>query len=279
MIASCGDNSGVIKLWRPDGTLLRELSEHAGFVWSVAFSRDGEMLVSAGADRTVKVWDVSSGARIRSFSGNLDEVYDAAFTASGSSVVSVAKDGRVFAFGMNSARRELERAASFPLYRVAMSTNPNIALVGGTNLHAYDLRTGRIVHNYVDPDRSKVDYYMVANDPRSGRLISVSGDGDVLSWNQPATVGIEREHESVSGLLSPNPANDRVTISPVIEKPSMVSASVFDALGRNVLSAPSRMMVTGEVLDIDVSLLATGAYHVAMIVDGRAQHMPLVISR
>jgi hypothetical protein len=32
------------------------LSGHSGWVWGVAFSADGEALLSGGADRTIRIW-------------------------------------------------------------------------------------------------------------------------------------------------------------------------------------------------------------------------------
>jgi phospholipase A-2-activating protein len=49
------DNDGVIRLWTLSGKRLAELHGHDGFIYSVASLPNGE-LVSAGEDRTVRVW-------------------------------------------------------------------------------------------------------------------------------------------------------------------------------------------------------------------------------
>jgi WD40 repeat protein len=41
------------------------LKGHTDIVWSVAFSSDGKTLISCGDDKTVRFWDVSTGAQVR----------------------------------------------------------------------------------------------------------------------------------------------------------------------------------------------------------------------
>ncbi len=59
----------TIKLGRvADGTLIRTLTGHEGWVHDVAFSPDGQLLASASFDRTIKLWGVPDGALLRTHS-------------------------------------------------------------------------------------------------------------------------------------------------------------------------------------------------------------------
>jgi WD40 repeat protein len=55
---SCAD--GTVKLWRPDGTLLKTIKQVRNEAFSgvneVTFSPDGKMIVSASDDGTIKFW-------------------------------------------------------------------------------------------------------------------------------------------------------------------------------------------------------------------------------
>jgi WD40 repeat protein len=44
-----------------DRTLIATLHGHAGAVWGVALSANGQRVVSGGYDATVKLWEAASG--------------------------------------------------------------------------------------------------------------------------------------------------------------------------------------------------------------------------
>lgn len=48
---------------------LHTLSGHAGPVYSITWSPDGDYIASAGSDKAVNVWRVADGAHLRRFNG------------------------------------------------------------------------------------------------------------------------------------------------------------------------------------------------------------------
>ncbi|MCK5522475.1 MAG: hypothetical protein KAI83_05000, partial [Thiomargarita sp.] len=56
---------------------------HNSSVKSVAFSPDGRYALSGSFDYTLKLWEVNTGAEIRTFAGHTDIVYSVAFSPDG----------------------------------------------------------------------------------------------------------------------------------------------------------------------------------------------------
>jgi WD40 repeat protein len=62
---------------------MRSWKSHSGPVHRLTFSPAGGRLVTAGADKAVKIWDVESGQEILRLRGHTDEVLSAAFSPDG----------------------------------------------------------------------------------------------------------------------------------------------------------------------------------------------------
>jgi WD40 repeat protein len=68
------------------------LAGHAEAVFSVAFSPDGQLIVSGSGDRLVKVWSVSARKEVASLAGHTNEVWSVAFSPNGQHIVSGSSD-------------------------------------------------------------------------------------------------------------------------------------------------------------------------------------------
>ena len=77
------------------GTQKAVFSGHRGEIQCVVFSLDGTSLVSGGADRTVKLWDVQTGGVVNTFSGHTGWVYSVSISADYTTVASVSSDGTI----------------------------------------------------------------------------------------------------------------------------------------------------------------------------------------
>jgi WD40 repeat protein len=86
----------TVKLWRvSDGVLLHNLTGHTSEVQSVAFSPDGQTLLSGSNDIEVRRWRISDGMRLYTLEENGEGVNFLAFSTDGSMMATINKDGTV----------------------------------------------------------------------------------------------------------------------------------------------------------------------------------------
>ena len=64
---------------------VRSLRGHSDDVFTVAFDRDSRQAFSASSDRTIRVWNVSSGEILRTFQSRPAELSNAALSRRGDS--------------------------------------------------------------------------------------------------------------------------------------------------------------------------------------------------
>ena len=76
-----GEDLGYLKCYHMDSFKERkDFKGHTAAVFSVAVTSDGEKLVSGSEDKTIIVWDVESGDKIRTLEGHSSSVRSVAIT-------------------------------------------------------------------------------------------------------------------------------------------------------------------------------------------------------
>ncbi|MEM1171574.1 MAG: TIR domain-containing protein, partial [Cyanobacteria bacterium P01_H01_bin.35] len=93
LIASASRDN-TVKLWKPDGSLVRTLNGHENYVIGVAFSSKGDLIASASWDNTVKLWK-PDGSLVRTLTGHENHVIGVAFSPKGDLIASASIDKTV----------------------------------------------------------------------------------------------------------------------------------------------------------------------------------------
>ena len=99
--------------------VVASLAGHAGIVLSVAFSPDGQHIVSGSVDNLVKVWSVSGGKEVASLAGHTGYVCSVAFSPDGQHIVSGSWDEFVKLWSV-SARKEVASLAGHTHYALGL---------------------------------------------------------------------------------------------------------------------------------------------------------------
>jgi WD40 repeat protein len=81
------------------------LEGHTSSVFSVAFSPDGQFLVSGSRDQSVRLWNIDSGEQVRVLKGHTDRVSSVAFSPDGQFLVSGSRDKSVRLWNIDSGEQ------------------------------------------------------------------------------------------------------------------------------------------------------------------------------
>jgi WD40 repeat protein len=177
LLASAESYSSLVKLWDvATGQLLHTLSGHSDGVWAVAFSRDGELLASAGGahDGTVRIWDVKTGEFLQKVGGMGPTI----FAPHEDALIVYAPSGEGFRAWVADVTTG-ERIRELPYGCLAFAPDGQTCSTGTTLM---DFETGETL--YILSGHT-MGISNVSFSPDGRRLVTTSYDGTVRAWDVP----------------------------------------------------------------------------------------------
>jgi tetratricopeptide (TPR) repeat protein len=183
--------------------LPRLLVGHAGRTWGLAFGPQGKTLASAGADGTVRLWEVGTGKAVHSIAAHSAEAKAVAFDPRGLQVASASLDGTIKIWECETARQ----TGSLPGHpggvdSIAFSPDGKTLVSGGRDrkVKLWDLASGRETRTLVGHVLAVTG---VSFSPDGKLLASASADWTLRVWEVAtgkgrALVGQEGRLESVA---------------------------------------------------------------------------------
>jgi len=172
---------GALRVWRRDGRSVRVIPQPASAL-DVAFSVDGSLLVTAGADGVARVWGSNDGGLRQSFVHGAP-LTSAAFDRGATRVVTGGADG---------VARVFSRAGGVPLAlphgggavtAVTFSPDGRFVATAGVNTEGrvWRAETGKLAGKLVD--RHTDDLTAIAFSPDGKLIATASLDADARLWD------------------------------------------------------------------------------------------------
>jgi hypothetical protein len=137
MATASGDPGiyGIAKLWKPEPggcKPVRDLVETQDVVFSVAFSPDNKKIATAGADRTIRIFEVETGKLLSQIEDHADWIFAVAWSADGKRLASASRDKTAKVFDVVKKESLVTFPAhAQPVYTVSFTPDGKGIATGG----------------------------------------------------------------------------------------------------------------------------------------------------
>ncbi len=170
----------TLRRWRADEAKVRDL----------AFSADGQRLVTAGYDGAVALWDTTTGTRIRGFTGHEGRTWSVHFSPDTSLIASAGNDGSVRLWRTDRPDHRVLTGHDAPVRSVAFAPDGR-HIASGDEAHriaVWDTASGE-PRRWLRGHTGKVRCLRFRPD---GTLVSGSSDGTVRIWDITTGLALRR---------------------------------------------------------------------------------------
>jgi WD40 repeat protein len=159
------------------------LAGHSASVFALALSRDGQVLASASADNTVKLWDVSSGALLTTLSKEFTVVSAISLSSSGANLAMGSREGQILVWDSAPGEEPTTLSGHRGVVRCLAYSADDSWLASGSSDRTIRLWNGKTRQFKSILEGHARGVFSLAFSPDGKTLASGSSDETVKIWN------------------------------------------------------------------------------------------------
>jgi WD40 repeat protein/DNA-directed RNA polymerase subunit RPC12/RpoP len=159
------------------------LKGHKGWVKDVTITSDGQTVVSGSADRTLKVWDITTGHCRATFKGHMGEIYGVAISPDGQTAVSASADKTLRSWDLSTGTCQVVfEGHTKTIYGVAITPDGQTVVSASADktLRSWELATG-VCRTTLRGHTGEIN--LVAITPDGKTVVSGSHDESLKLWD------------------------------------------------------------------------------------------------
>lgn len=216
---------GSVKLWKPNGSLIKTFKAHQTVIRAVKFSPNGELLASAGDDHTIKLWKrdgtlvktmltntagiwsfdfspdstlISSGAGstvevwsrdgrlVRTLQGQTMAIRDVAFSPDGQTIAAACSDNLIKVWNVDGTLRMILKGHDAPVQAVVFSPDGKLLASGSADMTVkLWTRDGTLLKTLTGHTAA---IWGIAFSPDGSLIATASVDETVKLWKRDGTL-------------------------------------------------------------------------------------------